>query len=151
MYRTLSQPKLPAPACTWRQWHVPLAAETWTLREILASGSHVAAGQADIPLIVRLIENPEFELPGIKLFNGAVDLATHDCIHALLGRGMLPKDEAFVIGFTMGSTNRVTETEQKLYSIAARYLYPKAYKFRDDEIQIFKLSLIHISEPTRPY
>ena len=96
------------------------------------------ADQDDIPLIIQLVENPKFDIPGINLFNGAVDLHTHNCIHAVLGRGMLPKDEAFVIGFTMGSTNRVTTTEERLFALASKYLYPGPYKFEDDEIRIFK-------------
>ncbi len=50
----------------------------------------------------------------------------------------MAKDEAFVIGFTMGSSNRVSSTEEKLYALAAKYLYPGPYKFNDEDIQIFK-------------
>jgi hypothetical protein len=55
-----------------------------------------------------------------------------------LGRGILAKDEAFVIGFTMGSTNRVTSTEENLYSFFTKYLYPKAYRFTDEDLHVFK-------------
>lgn len=96
------------------------------------------AEPGDIPLIIKLVENPSFDIPGINIFNGAVDLLAHDCIHALLGRGLMMHDEAFTIGFTMGSTNRVTTAEQKLYALAAKYLYPKPYKFDEDDIQVFK-------------
>jgi hypothetical protein len=123
---------------SWRDWIVPLSEESMTLREILKASSHLRAEQTDIPLIIQLVENPKFDIPGIDLFNGAVDLHTHDCIHVLLGRGMLPKDEAFVIGFTMGSTNRVTSTEERLFSLAAKYLYPGPYRFSDEEIRVFK-------------
>jgi hypothetical protein len=129
---------LPSPDCGWRQWHVPLHCDQFTLREVLASTEHIAADQDDIPLIVQIIENPKFDIPGITIFNGAVDLQAHDCIHAVLGRGLLPHDEAFTIGFTMGSTNRVTTAEQRLYSLAAKYLYPGPYKFTDEDIQIFQ-------------
>jgi hypothetical protein len=117
---------------------VPLSEESMTLREILEASSHLRAEQTDIPLIIQLVENPKFDIPGVDLFSGAVDLHTHDCIHVLLGRGMLPKDEAFVIGFTMGSTNRVTSTEERLFSLAAKYLYPGPYRFSDEEIRVFK-------------
>ena len=53
-----------------------------------------------MPLIIKLVENPNYKTS--KLFGGAVDLFTHDCIHVLLGRGLLPKDEAFVIGVLWG-------------------------------------------------
>ena len=51
---------------------------------------------------------------------------------------LVPKDEAFVIGFTMGSTNKVTTLEEKLYTLVSKYLYPKVYQFKDEEIRIFK-------------
>jgi len=127
-----------AKAIGWRDWIVPINEQSSTLRQILDSSAHLKAGQDDIPLIIQLVENPKFDIPGINLFNGAVDLATHDCIHVMLGRGMLPKDEAFVIGFTMGSTNRVTTTEEKLFCLAAKYLYPGPYKFSDEEIHVFQ-------------
>ncbi|VAW90689.1 hypothetical protein MNBD_GAMMA21-1769 [hydrothermal vent metagenome] len=122
----------------WRDWHVPFSHDQFTLEDILASAMHQQAAQDDVPLIVQLIENPKFDVPWITLFNGAVNLTDHDCIHALLGRGFLPKDEAFVIGFTMGSTNRTNTLEQKLYTWASKYLYPGPYKFSDEDAQVFK-------------
>jgi hypothetical protein len=129
---------LPPPDCTWREWHISLATRSPTLRQALDSAAHMAAKPSDVPLIVRLVENPCFDLPWIDLFSGAVNLESHDCIHALLGRGLLPKDEAFVIGFTMGSTNRTTTGEQRLYGLVAKYLYPGPYRFSDEDIQVFK-------------
>jgi hypothetical protein len=123
---------------SWRDWIVPISEEVLTLRQVLGSSSHLKASQDDIPLIIQLVENPRFDIPGINLFNGAVDLQTHDCIHVILGRGMLPKDEAFVIGFTMGCTNRVTSTEEWLFSLASKYLYPGPYKFTDEDIEVFR-------------
>ena len=84
------------------------------------------------------MENPRYYIPGFDFFHGAVDLATHDSIHILLGRGLLPKDEAFVIGFTMGSTDQVTTMEERLYALFSKHLYPKVYQFKDEEIRIFK-------------
>ncbi len=129
---------LPEKNTHWRDWHVPLAHDQFSLKQVLESAMHDQASQSDVPLIVQLIENPKFDLPWINIFNGAVNLADHDCIHALLGRGFLPKDEAFVIGFTMGSTNRTNTLEQKLYAWASKYLYPGPYKFSEEDTQIFK-------------
>jgi hypothetical protein len=56
----------------------------------------------------------------------------------LLGRGVLPKDEAFVLGFTMGSTNRVSDLETSLYGLFSRYIYPKAYQFEDEDFELYK-------------
>jgi len=100
--------------------------------------SATGAKQEDIPLMIQLVENPRYHIPGLDFFHGAVDLATHDSIHILLGRGLLPKDEAFVIGFTMGSTDQVTTLEESLYALFAKHLYPKVFQFKDEEIRIFK-------------
>ena len=127
----------PAPI-TWKDWHVPFAQDQITLREAHASLAALGAKQEDIPLMIQLVENPRYDIPGFDIFHGAVDITTHDYIHILLGRGLLAKDEAFVIGFTMGSTNKVTTLEENLYALASKYLYPKVYKFDDEAIHIFK-------------
>ena len=93
----------------WRTWHVPLSKGEMTLTDAHRTLQPIAMQQRDVPLIVQLVENPRFDLPGIEIFSGATDLRKHDYLHILLGRGLLPKDEAFVLGFTMCSTNRVGE------------------------------------------
>jgi len=125
-------------APSWEDWHIPYSQDQLTLREAKESLARLGARQEEIPLMVQLVENPRFDLPGIDFFHGAVDLKTHDAIHILLGRGLLTKDEAFVIGFTMGSTDKVTTLEENLYAMAAKHFYPKAFQFDDDDIRIFK-------------
>jgi hypothetical protein len=122
-------------------WHVPLARDHLTLGEALADMRRSGDRQEDVPLLVQLVENPRFQVPGFQLFHGAVDLRTHDCIHLVLGRGMRPKDEAFVIGFTMGSTHRVGTAEETLYTLIARHLYPGVYRFGPEEIAVFRDAL----------
>lgn len=122
----------------WRDWHVPLSAGTRTLREAHASLKRFALEQREVPLLVQLVENPRFDLPGIEIFSGATELGPHDYIHIILGRGLLPKDEAFVLGFTMGSSNRVGEIEERLYTLIARYLYPTGYRFDDEDVQVYR-------------
>ena len=95
--------------------------------------------QSDIPLIIRLAENPEYLTS--RLFTRAVDLFTHDCIHALLGRGLLLKDEAFVIGYTMGSEKRMSNFKKILFLFACRYLYPEGYRFYKEERSVFNKAL----------
>src|SRR5512132_4682412 len=97
---------------TWREWRVPLSSGGQTLRAAQETLRPFGADQREIPLIIQLVENPKYDLPGIDIFPGATDLHTHDMIHIVLGRGLLPKDEAFVIGFTMGSTDRLGATEE---------------------------------------
>ena len=128
-------------ALSYKAWHIPLANDGITLRQAQASLAAVGKGQQGIPLMVQLVENPRFRMPGFTLFHGAVDLAQHDCIHMILGRGLLPKDEAFTIGFTMGTTNKVTSSEELLFSWISRYLYPDVYRFDSEEIQVFRHAL----------
>ena len=82
-------------------WHHPLSKGANKLYTVLEGMQEFKLAQEDVPLIIKLTENPKYFTS--KLFTGAVDLFTHDCIHVILGRGLLPKDEAFVIGYTMGS------------------------------------------------
>ena len=98
----------------------------------------IGVNQKDIPLLIQWVENPKYDLPGLDIFHGATDLRTHDLIHILWGRGLLAKDEAFVIGFTMGSSNRVSSTEEWLYTLFSKHLYPDPYRFSDSDIQVFK-------------
>jgi hypothetical protein len=123
---------------TWRKWHVPLSCAELALDEAYRSLKAFGMQQRDVPLIVQLVENPRFDLPGVEIFSGAADLQKHDCLHILLGRGLLPKDEAFVLGFTMGSTNRVGDVEERLFTLIARYLYPKQYRFDDDDVAVYR-------------
>ena len=122
----------------WREWHVPLARAHLTLRAAYDSLGVVGMQQRDVPLIVQLVENPRFDLPGVEIFSGATGLREHDYLHILLGRGLLPKDEAFVLGFTMGSSNRVGDVEERLFTLIARYLYPKGYRFDDEDVAVYK-------------
>jgi hypothetical protein len=121
-----------------RRWFVPLSCSDRTLRDTEQELRSIGLAQRDIPYLVQLVENPRFGLPWIDVFHGATDLVTHDRIHILLGRGLLAKDEAFVIGFTMGSTDRVGTTEEWLYSLIAKYLYPQSYRFTDEDVRVYK-------------
>lgn len=119
-------------------WHIPFTEDDITLREARRRLQAVGAESTEIPLMVQLVENPRFRIPGITLFHGAVDLAQHDFIHLVLGRGLLPKDEAFTIGFTMGTTHKVGTTEETLFGLVARRLYPGVYRFGEEEIRVFR-------------
>jgi hypothetical protein len=59
---------------TYADWHIPLSRGELTLREGLDSLTAVGARQQEIPLIVRLLENPKYRLPGMTLFHDAVRL-----------------------------------------------------------------------------
>ena len=132
----------------WREWHVPLSRADVPLDQAYGSLRAIGLNQREVPLIVQLVENPRYDLPGIEIFSGATDLRHHDLLHILLGRGLLPKDEAFVLGFTMGSSNRVGEMEERLFTLIARYLYPKQYRFDEEDAAVYKdaVRLGHISD-----
>ena len=119
-------------------WFVPLSCNDRTLRETTASLNAIGLKQREVPFLVRLVENPDFDLPLVDLFHGATSLETHDYLHMIFGRGLLPKDEAFVIGFSMGSTGKVSTTEESLYGLFAKHLYPRAYRFCEEEFRVFK-------------
>jgi hypothetical protein len=123
---------------SFRDWTVPLSQGHLTLREAASTLEPLGVPQHDVPFLIQLVENPKYDLPGIDIFSGATDLHTHDFIHMLLGRGLLMKDEAFVLGFTMGSTDRCGAVEERLYTLIAKHLYPKPYRFGDEEERVFK-------------
>jgi hypothetical protein len=94
--------------------------------------------QTSIPWYVKLWENPRSPLA----LAGAVDLFGHDCIHILLGRGLLQQDEAFVIGFTMGASGSCSRFQQALLGSAARHLYRQPYRFNRLERDVFDFSVV---------
>ena len=121
-----------------RDWFVPISRTVTTLREANTSLNAIRLNQDDVPFLVQLVENPAFDIPLLDVFHGATRLEVHDHLHIVLGRGLLPKDEAFVIGFTMGSTDQVGGTEEFLYGLFAKYFYPRAYRFTGDDMRVFK-------------
>jgi hypothetical protein len=125
-------------AASVRDWFIPLSRGDMTLREADASLDAVRMAPEQVPFLVRLVENPKLDVPLLDVFHGATDLPTHDYIHLVLGRGLLAKDEAFVIGFTMGVTDNVGRGEEFLYGIFAKYLYPRQYRFTDEDLRVFK-------------
>ena len=121
------------------KWHPRLAGcEQLTLEDSLKEMEGFKLRQDEVPFIIQLVENPRYD---VGLFAGNVDLFTHDCIHVLLGRGLLPKDEAFVIGYTMGSTKKMSRVRKNLFMFCSKYLYPKEYRFGEEERFIFNLGI----------
>ena len=123
---------------SFKDWFIALDEDRMTLQEALSSLSTVGAGAKEIPFIIRLLENPCMARFRFKRFPGAVTLANHDAIHILLGRGLLPKDEAFTIGFTMGNTKEMLWIDEWLFSQIARIFYPKPYQFSRKDIDVFR-------------
>ena len=122
------------------KWCCPLSSGNKKLHEVLGEMDEWSLDQQDVPLIIRLIENPKYK--SSKLFTGAVSLFSHDCIHIVLGRGILPKDEAFVIGYTMGSSKKMKRWRRNLFMFAAKYLYPKKFSFGEQERFVFNVAVM---------
>ena len=83
---------------------------------------------------VWLLENPKSPIS----LTGAIDLYNHDIIHILLDRGMLNRDEAMVIGFTMGNSETTSSRVRWLFEFCARYLYPISYRFNEYDLLEFE-------------
>ena len=90
--------------------------------------------QGQIHWFVWLLENPNSPIS----LTGAVDLYNHDIIHILLNRGMEVKDEAMVIGFTMGNSQSTSSWVRWLFEFCAKYLYPEGYAFDDETLLEFE-------------
>jgi hypothetical protein len=90
-----------------------------------------------VPWYVRMLENPNSPMA----LAGAVDLFAHDCIHVLLGRGTDQQDEAFVIGFTMGASKKLSTWQQVLYRWCASSLYGGPYRFSVEDQAVFDLAV----------
>lgn len=120
----------------WNQWNPGLDNQEKTLDDLLETLP--GANPEEIGLLVRLLENPESPIA----LTGAVSLKRHDCIHAILGRGLLPQDEAFVIGFTMGTAKEdLSPVETFLFKKIARYLYPTNYRLSDKNLVAYNLGV----------
>ena len=86
--------------------------------------------QSDIHWFVWLIENPNSPVS----LTGAVDLYNHDIIHILLDRNMDVRDEAMVIGFTMGNSETTSSWVRWLFEFCAKHLYPAGYRFDEKDL-----------------
>ncbi|MEO5714411.1 MAG: hypothetical protein ABIT37_13065 [Luteolibacter sp.] len=120
-----------------KSFFLPLREGHVTLREGMARLMAIGNPQSEVPWVVRIMENPAFDVPPLSVFHGRVSLEQHDCIHLLLGRGTTLMDEAFTIGFTMGSTKRMSTPALELFGKVAGRLYPKAYRFPPAALRVF--------------
>lgn len=112
-------------------WQPRLDEQTLRLCDVYHSMPRNSADS--VPWLVKALENPASPIA----LPGAVDLFSHDCIHALLGRGLLPQDEAFVLGFTMGTAPRLRPWEVELFRFCAERLYQAPYRFSRLDGEVF--------------
>lgn len=121
------------PSLLWHEWSPGLDHDHLTLGEVLSTLPAIAEDK--IPLMIRLFENPKSWIA----FPGAISLPRHDIIHVLLGRGLTTQDEAFVIGFTMGSASKIRNWQLLAFQYIAQYLYRAPYAFSREDIMAFRL------------
>lgn len=117
----------------WNQWSPGLDTDDMTMEEVMSTLP--AAPPEAIPEEIKILENPE----SAWAFPGAISLERHDCVHILLGRGLLPEDEAFVIGFTMGTASDIQNWQYSMFRELAVHWYPKPYNFSPEDLYAFDL------------
>lgn len=120
-----------------QDWHIPLHQDVMTLGEALAS-LPAPAEMLESPLMLRLQRDPELSFLGRLAFRVELDQHQHDCIHVLLGRGLLPMDQAFVLGFTIASSKKGSLPEHKVNAEIGRHFNTNAGLFSDTEYALFK-------------
>ena len=119
----------------WDEWNPGLDTDDMTLAEVLATLPAAAADE--VPEIIQKYENPKSP----DALPGAIELARHDCIHVLLGRGLHVQDEAFVIGATMGAASDITGEIVEFFIKVSTTEYPKHWRFEEDHIPSFRLGV----------
>ncbi|MFN3193497.1 MAG: hypothetical protein ACE361_23495 [Aureliella sp.] len=106
----------------WLAWYPGIENGDKTVQEVIDTMPRAPATK--IPWIVKLFENPESWIR----FRGAVELEDHDVMHVLLGRGLQDQDEAFVIGFAMGTAKKVSWFQYWVFKFVIGRLYPEPYR-----------------------
>ncbi len=124
----------------WHQWFPGF--DTGHLKLGYVKSTLPAIDSNDLPGIIRFIENPGYPTS----FPGAITLDRHDCMHVLLGRGLLLQDEAFVIGYTMGAAKDTNWLYRQLFKLIARFLYRKPYRFDKEHMRVFDLAFLYARE-----
>ncbi|MEH2433304.1 MAG: hypothetical protein V7K25_03465 [Nostoc sp.] len=92
-----------------------------------------------IPFVISLLENPNSPLA----LPGKISLRHHDYIHILLGRGISPQDEDFVIGFTMGNDLKSNQLHLFIYKLFAKFIYLYSDKFSSLDLITFNFGFIY--------
>lgn len=87
----------------------------------------------EIPLLIWLLENPDSPLR----LPGNISLLDHDCLHVLLDLGVSAAEEAFILGFTMGSDLATKWLDIFVFKLFSRYLYPRKYQFTSRDLILF--------------
>jgi hypothetical protein len=68
-------------------------------------------------------------------------LEDHDILHVLLGRGLQDQDEAFVLGFAMGTAKRISWSQYWIFRWVVTRLYPEPYRIPSFLLPAFDLGV----------
>lgn len=117
----------------WLAWYPGLNNDSMTVDEVIETMPAVSASK--IPWIIKLLENPESPFR----FRGAVSLRDHDVLHVLLGRGLQDQDEAFVIGFAMGTAKKSSPLQRRILRFVLTRIYPEPYRIPRSVVPAFDL------------
>ena len=120
-----------------QDWHIPFHQDSLGLRAALASMPPLSSF-TEVPLMLRLQRDPDLSFLGQLVFKAGLDQHQHACIHILLSRGLLPMDQAFALGFTLGSSKKGTMPEHRLHAEVGRHFYKNVPLFSESEGAVFK-------------
>jgi hypothetical protein len=118
----------------WAEWFPGIDTDDLTIRALYATLPGFPA-EAVHPM-VRLFENPASPIA----FEGAITLERHDILHCLLGRGLIDQDEAFVLGYTMGTSKRMNRVKKWAFKTVLSN-YPEPYRIMGPELKAYDLGV----------
>jgi hypothetical protein len=116
---------------TWQAWKPEFDAER-KLKDVLAEMPRDNADK--IPWQVWLLENPDSPFA----FPGSINLFRHDCMHVLLCASFWPEDEAFVVGYTMGTSKWSSRWSLKIFMWLTTWFYPGVYRWNKELLRSFE-------------
>jgi len=114
----------------WRSWK-PEFDDDKTLGKVLSEMPRDGADK--IPWQVWLLENPSSPIS----FPGAITLRRHDAMHALLCTSFYAEDEAFTVGFTMGTAEWGHQWLLRLFMWLTTWFYPGEYRWNQNYLEHF--------------
>lgn len=118
-------------------WHIPYHQQAPSLQTALDTLHDVTAYQQQAPLMRQWAAH----LKATPVLHGGLNQQQHDCIQIVLGRGLLPTDEAFGFGFVLGSAAKGIMTEQALHAHISRYLHPMLLELAELDQAVFREGL----------
>ena len=132
---------------SYQDWHIPYHEDVLSLQTALASLLEVAPTNPAQPLMLQWLDGLQGNNQGFQKCQTKLDRQQHDCIHIVLGRGLLDTDEVFTTGFALASACKGTMTEQSLNALISRSLHQQLASLNERELAVFRdaVKLAYIS------